>query len=213
MSCVLLFGVSWSVFLSHPTRPTVSRNQPLCCSPRVFDFGGQYITIAVMSSCQLRSLMAHALACNFEGSSNVLITYLGFQDRLIAKNGHSCKHVREARVFTLPSHLEMSSMLSNSGLVREAIPESLKKRKTRPTLRALHTLQATTFVHTQKNTKCSSPRGKACRVLGLLSRGHAQQNGKIASFRSATWRTQLEPKWLGARKHRFAVARCCFFFF
>ena len=44
-----------------------------------------YITVGVMSSCQFRSPVAPVLPCNFGGASNVLITRLGFQDRLLTR--------------------------------------------------------------------------------------------------------------------------------
>ena len=68
MQGVLLFGVPWSVFLSHTARQHgVSVQVALLLASS--GFGGQYITIAVMSSCQFRSLMAPALPCTFGSAS------------------------------------------------------------------------------------------------------------------------------------------------
>ena len=51
MQGVLLFGVSWNVFLGHPARPySVSAQAALLLAS--CRFGGQYTTIAVMLSCQ-----------------------------------------------------------------------------------------------------------------------------------------------------------------
>ena len=81
MQGVLLFDVSCSVFLSHPTRQCsvsaqVARLLASC------GFGGQNITIAVMSCRRFRSLMALALPCGIGSASIVLTTCLGFQDHL-----------------------------------------------------------------------------------------------------------------------------------
>ena len=55
MQGVLLFGVSWSVFLSHPERQ-YGVSEKFARLLTSCGLGGQYITIAVRSSCQFRSL-------------------------------------------------------------------------------------------------------------------------------------------------------------
>ena len=86
MMCgVLRFGVSCIVFLSHSARlyNVCAWAARLAAS---FGFGGQYITIAVTSSCQLRSRMAPAVPCSFEGPSYVFSTFLGgFHIRLLTQ--------------------------------------------------------------------------------------------------------------------------------
>ena len=119
---MLLFGVSWSVFLRHPARQygvsaQIARLLASC------SFGSQYITIGVRSSSQFRSLMAPALPCNFGGAPNVLTTCLGFHlFFLLTRMDTPGRHVRESCLLILPSHFEMPPMLSNGQLVCGAVP-------------------------------------------------------------------------------------------
>ena len=65
--------------LSEPFRQIVERLIISC------GFGGQYITIAVTSSCQFRSLTAPCLPCNLGGASNIYTTCFGFQSFLCTR--------------------------------------------------------------------------------------------------------------------------------
>ena len=80
-----------------------------------FGFGGQYITIAVRSSCQFRSLMAPSLPCNFGVECSY--TFRNFHILLVHEDGHSRRHVRESRVAPTPSHLEVPAEVSSAGFV------------------------------------------------------------------------------------------------
>ena len=83
MQGVLLFDVSCSVFLSHYETCSVSAQVARLLAS--CGFGGQYITIAVMSCRHFRSLMALALPCDIGGASNVLTTRFSFQDLLFTR--------------------------------------------------------------------------------------------------------------------------------